>query len=587
MSELQLHLAGAPPGQTALPPAAAGRPARTRVALPARPRDHFWTRGEPLVWASGGALAVVLLAALGMLAVVLRNGLGVFWPAALAEVTLVDGTRLVGLPVQAETNPDNDQRQIQFKTANRELDPSRQDFRWVADDDVLETRYPAELMVLERTNNGDFYGTLREVRAPDLNVPEDVDPAERLALALGQVAAVRATKLRPVAEQIAAAGDRQRRLQRAIARIAYRKQAAAAAADADADALAQLDAQRQSLEARQAEVHDETQRLVGRAGRLETSLRENVAVFHDAQAVPRTIPLADIVRFYQPNAMGLWAKIDHYLAKLWELLSSQPRESNTEGGLLPMIFGTVTLIFLMAAGCFPLGVLAGIYLGEYARDGWLVRLVRVGVNNLAGIPSIVYGVFGLGFFIYGLGRAVDRWCFPEMLAEGTPVFGTGGVLWASLTLGLLTVPVVIVATEEALRVVPRGIREGSYALGATKLQTLLRVLLPMASPGILTGFILAMARAAGEVAPLMLTGVIKLAPVLPLDGRFPYLHLDRQFMHLGFHIFDLAFQSPNAEASRPMVFVATLLLLAIVLSMSGLAIWCRQRMVKRLRLRMM
>jgi phosphate transport system permease protein len=583
MSETQLDVGDATAGQAA--PVVPGRPAHASAAR-VTPPSHFWSRGEPLVWVSGAALAVVLLAALGMLAVVLANGLGVFWPAPLAEVTLADGTRLVGRSIQSETNPDNGRRQIQFKTANRELDPARQDFHWVAAEDVQETSYPAELMVLERMTNGDFYGTLAEVRAPGLSVPEEAGAAERLALALGQVAALRESKLRPVAEEIAAAGDRQRRVEGAVARINYRKQAATAEG-ADSEVLAGFDAQRQSLEAQQAEIHEETQRLVARAGRLETSLRENVAVFHDARDVPRTISLADIVRFYQPNAMGLWAKIDHYLAKLWELLSAQPRESNTEGGLLPMIFGTVTLIFLMAAGCFPLGVLAGVYLGEYARDGWLVRLVRIGVNNLAGIPSIVYGIFGLGFFIYGLGRAVDRWFFPEMLAAGTPVFGTGGILWASLTLGLLTVPVVIVATEEALRMIPRGIREGSYALGATKLQTLGRVLLPMASPGILTGFILAMARAAGEVAPLMLTGVIKVAPVLPLDGRFPYLHLDRQFMHLGFHIFDLAFQPPNAEAARPMVYVATLLLLVIVLSMSGLAIWARQRMVKRLRLRMM
>jgi phosphate transport system permease protein len=159
-----------------------------------------------------------------------------------------------------------------------------------------------------------------------------------------------------------------------------------------------------------------------------------------------------------------------------------------------------------------------------------------------------------------------------------PTFGTGGILWASLTLGLLTVPVVIVSTEEALRTIPRGVREGSYALGATKYQTLVRVLLPMASPGVMTGFILAMARAAGEVAPLMITGVVKLAPDLPLDGSFPYVHLHRKFMHLGFHIYDIAFQSPNVEASKPMVYVTTLLLLLIVVTMSSLAIWLRSRM---------
>jgi phosphate transport system permease protein len=224
-------------------------------------------------------------------------------------------------------------------------------------------------------------------------------------------------------------------------------------------------------------------------------------------------------------------------------------------------------------------VVAAIYLREYAKEGVLVRLVRIAVNNLAGIPSIVYGIFGLGFFVYGIGASIDQLFFPERLP--TPTFGTGGILWASLTLALLTVPVVIVATEEALGAIPAGIREGSLSLGATKFQTLMRTLLPMASPGIMTGLILAMARAAGEVAPLMITGVVKLAPALPLDGNFPYLHLDRKFMHLGFHIYDIGFQSPNVEAAKPMVFVTTLLLVLIVVLMSSVAIVLRNRMKKR------
>ena len=171
--------------------------------------------------------------------------------------------------------------------------------------------------------------------------------------------------------------------------------------------------------------------------------------------------------------------------------------------------------------------------------------------------------------------------YPERVAANISTFGTGGVLWASLTLGLLTIPVVIVSTEEALRTIPRVFRESSHALGATKLQTLLRVLLPIASPGIMTGFILAMARAAGEVAPLMITGVVKLAPTLPVDGQAPFFHPDRKFMHLGFHIFDIAFQSPNVEATKPMVFVTTTLLVLIVLTMSSVAIYLRNSLRKR------
>ncbi len=300
-----------------------------------------------------------------------------------------------------------------------------------------------------------------------------------------------------------------------------------------------------------------------------------------ADAVGRelTLPAEKMVRMCRPNAMSLAAKLGFYFGKLWELLTTGPREANTEGGLLPAIIGTVMMVFLMSIFAFPLGVMTAVYLREYAKDGWVVRGVRIAVNNLAGIPSIVYGIFGLGFFVYGVGAGIDRLFFADRLPS--PTWGTGGILWASLTLSLLTVPVVIVATEEALGAIPPGVRQASLALGATPLQTLTRVLLPMASPGIMTGFILAMARAAGEVAPLMLTGVVKLAPSLPVDGSFPFVHLERKFMHLGFHIYDVGFQSPNVEAARPMVFVTTLLLLAIVLLMSGSAIWLRNRMKKK------
>jgi phosphate transport system permease protein len=302
-------------------------------------------------------------------------------------------------------------------------------------------------------------------------------------------------------------------------------------------------------------------------------------VLEDAEGRIKTMELSKILRAYTPNQMSVWEKIVCYASHVRELLFDNPRESNTEGGLFPTIFGTVMIIFLMSIFSFPLGVLAGIYLCEYAKEGFWVRFVRIAVNNLAGIPSIVYGIFGLTFFIYGMGQNIDQWFFAERLP--TPTFGTGGILWAALTLALLTVPVVIVNTEEALRVIPRSVREGSLALGATRFQTLFRLLIPMASPGILTGFILAMARAAGEVAPLMITGVVKLAPTLPLDGTFPYLHMDRKFMHLGFHIFDIAFQSPNIEASRPFIFVTTILLLVVVILMSSTAIYLRNKLRER------
>jgi phosphate transport system permease protein len=237
------------------------------------------------------------------------------------------------------------------------------------------------------------------------------------------------------------------------------------------------------------------------------------------------------------------------------------------------------MVILMSMVVVPLGVLAALYLREYAKQGPLVRTVRIAVNNLAGVPSIVFGVFGLGFFVYFVGGGVDQLFFSEALP--TPTYGTGGILWASLTLSLLTVPVVIVASEEALAAVPRSMREASLAMGATKFQTILRVVLPAAAPGILTGLILAMARGAGEVAPLMLTGVVKLAPDLPLDSYFPFLHLDRKFMHLGFHILDVGFQSPNVEAAKPMVYATAILLLVIVVALNLTAIIVRNHLRKR------
>jgi phosphate transport system permease protein len=205
--------------------------------------------------------------------------------------------------------------------------------------------------------------------------------------------------------------------------------------------------------------------------------------------------------------------------------------------------------------------------------------VRISVNNLAGVPSIVFGVFGLGFFIYTVGSTIDQWFFSATLP--TPTFGTGGILWSSFTLALLTLPVVIVASEEALGAVPRGVREASLACGASKWQTIQRVVLPSALPGILTGVILSMARGAGEVAPLMLVGVVKLAPSLPLDSIYPFIHAERKFMHLGFHIFDLGFQSPDSEAAKPMVFATTLLLIVLVVVLNLAAITLRNRLRKR------
>ncbi len=376
-----------------------------------------------------------------------------------------------------------------------------------------------------------------------------------------------------------------------------------------------------------------------------------------AQNQETTLTLDQIVRAYPANQLSFWGKLGVYLSRWSEFISDDPREANSEGGVFPAIVGTVVMTLIMAIAVVPFGVLAALYLKEYARGGWIVSVVRIAINNLAGVPSIVFGVFGLGFFCYIIGAFVDggperihvtplpsaSWwlgmlglvgfgtgafllgifaaaqqkmrrsarflsalrglafllwiaatitffvlVFTNPYFQGAyrarlpnPTFGTGGVLWASLTLALLTLPVVIVSTEEALASVPNSMREGSYACGASKWQTIRRIVLPRAMPGIMTGTILAMARGAGEVAPLMLVGAGKLASELPVDGQFPFIHGSRTFMHLGFHIYDVGFQSQNSEAARPLVFTTTLLLILIIALLNIVAIWLRGRLQKK------
>jgi phosphate transport system permease protein len=524
--------------------------------------NRFWRVGEPLVWLSGAALSLTLLSALTLLIVIMVNGLGVFWPSPLQLLELKDGSKVIGMQIQVEKTADESGLRHQYKIANRDL--YGLDFRWIDKDQFQSVSTPDDLLVLERIEYGDFYGRLQSMRLGDWKDARTV-PFSELQAALQQVGTEQAD-LGELNDKLMGVSHQSQQLRLQLQKLDYQN-------------VGPQDPQRLFLLEQKDALDHQFNTLSKVQGERVGKIRRARATFADASGQEKEIALADIVQVYAPNQMSFSDKVLFYAAKLWELVSGQPRESNTEGGLFPAIFGTVMLIFVMSLFSFPMGVIAAVYLREYAKEGLLVRIVRIAVNNLAGIPSIVYGIFGLGFFVYGIGHSIDVLFFPERLP--TPTFGTGGLLWASLTLALLTVPVVIVATEEALGAIPREMREGSYALGATKFQTLCRVLLPMASPGILTGLILAMARAAGEVAPLMITGVVKLAPALPLDGQFPFLHLDRKFMHLGFHIYDIGFQSPNVEAAKPMVFVTALLLVLIVLLMSSVAIRLRNKMKKR------
>lgn len=522
----------------------------------------FWKTGEPYVLATGAALAIILVMSLTLVGVVMSNGLGYFWPRALVKFELKDGSFALGQVTQQEKNPISGARRIQLKVGNRDV--FGQDFRWIDEKDIAYRTLPADAVLLERREHGNYFGFLRGVTAEGLTLTA-ASPNEALQQAL-KLVSDRLDDTRTIKQQMSNLNNTAERFRLKLLKLEYDGK------EKNSAVIDELTAAREKALA-------EFTRLNEQATATQAEIGRVTAQFSDVTGAGKDISLMEIVALQRPNSMTFIAKCGAYLERIRELLLDDPRESNTEGGLFPAIFGTVMMVLLMSVFSLPFGVIAAIYLREYARDGWMTRMVRIAVNNLAGVPSIVYGVFGLGFFVYGIGGSIDSLFFPERLP--TPTFGTGGILWSSLTLALLTVPVVIVATEESLASIPKGVREGSLALGATKFQTLTRILLPMATPGIMTGLILSMARAAGEVAPLMIVGVVKLAPTLPFDTNFPFFHMDRKFMHLGFHIYDVGFQSPNVEAAKPMVYVTTLLLLAIVIIASSTAIFLRNRMRRK------
>ena len=525
---------------------------------------QLWRSGEPFIWLTGGALALALLLVAGLVGLILVNGLGFFWPKDVVRLTLADGRAITGEVVEREAVPGKaGQYRIKLKVANRDLYGA--DFQWVEEARIAQREYPAEAVVIERVEWGTLIGTIRELR--ESGKPVAVGSAAgwaEMEKRLPETARARREIRSILKGDIGRINFGQEKIRLKLRRLELRGVTGGPEVEA-------LQKEMATLQARYTEQE-------GRLAALRARQTAGVLVAAD-DGKEKDLPLAQVVDAYFPNAMGVPAKARHYLAKVWEFVADDPRESNTEGGVFPAIFGTVMMVMIMSLMVTPLGVLAAFYLREYATQGTFVSLVRIAVNNLAGVPSIVFGVFGVGFFIYVVGGSLDRLFFAEALP--TPTFGTGGILWASLTLALLTVPVVIVATEEGLAAVPMGMREASYAIGATKLETTVRVVLPAVTPSILTGLILAMARAAGEVAPLMITGVVKLAPALPLDSFWPFLHLDRKFMHLGFHIYDVGFQSPNVDAARPMVFVTTLLLLAIVVLLNLTATSLRNRLRRK------
>lgn len=539
--------------------------------------SKWWKSGSPWIWLNAGAVAVSMVTVIALLMLILVRGLGHFWAADIVEVAYQgpDGSqKIIGELVRKEhvdlknlgtevSDINNGERWL-LKTGNRELSA---DFRWIEQANVVSVSKPKELVVLERSEWGSFYGYLISVSEKDKLVAKGENAWSEFSQRVE-----RATHLRAQIRQLERVEMGAINYQLEQLRLKRRKLEIE-----NADTPAALE--KIQLEERRLSKEFDTYMADLRA--LNQELARDSAVFQVMSGQEVSIPFAHVIEGLRPNSMGYVQKISNYISTFVGFLTDDPREANTEGGVFPAIFGTVVMVLIMSIVVTPFGVIAAVYLREYASQGIVTKVVRIAVNNLAGVPSIVYGVFGLGFFVYFLGGTLDSLFYPEYAPA--PYLGTSGLMWASLTLALLTLPVVIVSTEEGLTRIPRNLREGSLALGATKAETLWKVVLPMASPSIMTGLILAVARAAGEVAPLMLVGVVKLAPELPLDGNFPYLHVERKFMHLGFHIYDVGFQSPNVEAAQPLVYATAFLLVLIIVILNLSAILLRNRLREKYR----
>jgi len=664
------------------------KPAKAPVRRRPRVRSAAATlqaQGEPLVWLAGGSLAVALAMIVGFLVFILIQGLSTFWPSSVVEVRTKLGPKYLGEVVKSEWHRPEVQLLEELtpelksaalaeqqanagqtlrrsvRTGNYELTGGT--FTWINQYAVAAEQTPEWAVVLERlsrgTAKGRFYGTPAAFTVQAKNADGTLGEVQRVAdnsadawakfnEYAGEVAVRRDRAISLAKHDIGALSRRQQQFDIAAAQARLSYGGDSAEHQAALTQKKEYDEQaKQDKERIEQEIHD-----------LQQENERYQLVMQPATGEPVSIPLATIVRGYPANQLGFWGKLQVYAARWAEFIFEEPREANTEGGVWPAIWGTVAMTVILSLLVVPFGVLAALYLREYAKSGPVVNAIRIAINNLAGVPSIVFGVFGLGFFCYRVGQFIDtglenpadRWTYGEWwlgmlgllataavastcvfrgwkrgaaghtLAAGrygrvafalwlvalvvvivllmhapfyegfyraqkevtkSPVFGTGGLLWASLTLALLTLPVVIVATEEALAAVPNSMREGSYACGASKWQTIWRIVLPRAMPGIMTGMILAMARGAGEVAPLILVGVKDSAQELPVDTVFPFVHLDRGFLHLSYQINMVGLKSPDAEAAKPMVFTMILLLITVIAALNIAAVWLRGRLRRK------
>lgn len=543
----------------------------------------WFKSGSPWIWMTGGAVSISLIAVLGLLLMIAWRGLSYFWPAEVYQWELNDpeGHRytLIGeiydkeeVPIERlisaghvfKEMPGETVTRYLVKTGNREF--VGLDFRWILATDIISRTLPENIAVIERSKNGDFYGyPIAVVEDGTRLALDDIEASfeahiERAVELNDQAVTLQKSEIGSINHEMEQLRLQERRYELDGQLTEERK--------------AEIDVKQASL---QAEYLLLEKSFFG----LRTEAARDSVIIKDMRGEEVVLKLDTILDVTYSNRISLIGKIGHWFVGIGRFVSDDPREANTEGGVFPAIFGTVFMVMLMAVIVTPFGVIAAIYLHEYAKKGPVTKMIRIAVINLAGVPSIVYGVFGLGFFVYMFGGTLDQLFYPEALPA--PTFGSPGVLWSALTLAILTLPVVIVSTEEGLSRIPSAVRQGSLALGATKAETLWRIVIPMASPAIMTGLILAVARAAGEVAPLMLVGVVKLAPTLPIDMNFPFVHLERKFMHLGFHIYDVGFQSPNVEAARPLVYATSFLLVSVIVSLNLTAIGVRNHLREKYR----
>lgn len=577
---------------------------KTDFNLPPAPKRPL---GESNIWITSIGLSLGLIMIFGLLGIIVYNGLEAFWPKTIHELTITpvaegekpstfyanitkDQTRHIPAdPGQPGSLP-RDIREYQIFTGSKET--YGQSYRYVDVHSILASSTPEGILCLERMEGGKALVKPLEIKLASgqtisAGTPEfmtkfhdildrEADLRDRIRdIDIKDIGAIN-TKLADTKLDIKA-------IQRSYdIKEENGKKVAILKPNPILDDINDPVQELAKLDAKVVELNTTYEQYTATAAKLREQQGLDKLIYSLGDGEQREINLDKIVYGYLPNNLGFFGKCKVFIHNLYHFIMDDPREANTEGGIFPAIFGTFIMTLLMSALVTPIGVIGAIYLREYAKQGALVQAVRICVNNLAGVPSIVFGVFGLGFFVYYLGGTIDELFYWKKLAvDNTPTFGTSGILWASLTLALMTLPVVIVSTEEALSAVPRGLREAALACGASKWQMIQRIILPSALPGVMTGLILAMARGAGEVAPLMVTGVVKLAPSLPIDGEGPFIHLERKFMHLGFHIYDVGFQSPDSDAAQPMVFATTLLLILLVIVMNLTAILIRNRLRKK------